>query len=735
MNTSEVLAVVAVTALLASTGALATQAQESPDAPKNLDFEDPPRSVVLRPAGWGGGGEGYELAVDVQVRHQGRQSGRIRWTGWDQPSLRGFGVLDQSVPAEAFRGRRVRYSGYVRTQDVREGWVGLWMGVNGHEGMLFFDNMQTSNRAIVGTTDWKEYEIILDVPTEAMAIGFGVILSGKGTAWVDDLALAPVGDADPGVAPGLFHVRGEYEVTWVSGLTPEPGNLAFEETTLAGGFPQGWGGGGEGYEIVVDANDPHNGQQCGRIRFIGPGQPKQGSFGTLTQRAAPDAFMGKRLRYSGYLRAQDVSEGWGGLWMRVDGEEQGRALGFDNMRGRGVHGTTPWQRYEITLDVPKEATAIYFGAIINGRGTLWVDDLRLEAAGTLADTTQSYCSERKSSSVPASRTLLFPMPLNYREQVPLTYELRADPAEALTSARVYEDRPGNFVVEAVLRPLAAGKTVNLRWDSMVLCAPRSFDDVPAVAPLPEQWPEEARPWLRATRCAQVDDPRIREVAEDIRGDDRDAVTIIRSTLKRLRAIYAAQQGRCTELDAVQALDRDGSCTSCANLTAALLRANGIPTRILAGYAAAIGRQQTHYTVEAYVPGFGWYPIESTKLQSPWPPCRQLHVAIVPPEYEDRSERRISAFGCVPFLSLTEFPDADDAHMASCSHIAEPWRNYHPDLPTVEWESVLQRARQRWHNWVSSNPGMDRDFCLATRLLPNALEGAADLALLSQILAE
>ena len=487
---------VTVAALLTGVGAPAIQALESLGAPKNLDFEGPP-GATRQPAGWGGKGEGYELAVDPQVRHQGKQSGRIRWAGVDQPFASGFGSLTQGVPAKAYRGKRVRYSGYVRTQGVSEGWSGLWMRVDGPEDEpLAFDNMQTSNRAIVGTTDWKEYEIILDVPKEATAIVFGILLAGKGTAWVDDLTLAPVGEAGPAVAPGLFHMRGEYAVIGGAGSTPEPGNLAFEETTPAGGFPQGWGGGGEGYELIVDAKDPHGGQQCGRIRFSGPDRPKQGSFGTLTQGIAPGAFMGKRVRLSGYLRTQDAdaAPGWAGLWMRIDGRERGHALGFDNMSERGVHGTTPWQRYEITLDVPNEAMAIYFGALIAGRGTLWVDDLQLEDVGILAATTQSHSSEQEVPSVSALPKLLFPLPLNYREQVPLTYELRADPAEALTSVRVYEDRPGNFVVEAVLRPLAPGEKVDLRWNSIVLCAPRSFDDVPAVVPLPERWPEEARPW-------------------------------------------------------------------------------------------------------------------------------------------------------------------------------------------------------------------------------------------------
>jgi hypothetical protein len=70
------------------------------------------------------------------------------------------------------------------------------------------------------------------------------------------------------------------------------------------------------------------------------------------------------------------------LWLRVDPN-----LGFDNMRDRGVQGTTAWGRYEVILDVPLNATEIAFGALLSGNGTLWVDDLNLEAVGKEVHTT------------------------------------------------------------------------------------------------------------------------------------------------------------------------------------------------------------------------------------------------------------------------------------------------------------------------------------------------------------
>jgi len=44
---------------------------------------------------------------------------------------------------------------------------------------------------------------------------------------------------------------------------------------------------------------------------------------------------------------------------------------------------------------------------------------------------------------------LLPIPLAYREQVPITFEMSSDPPGKLVSGRVYADRPGNYVAEVV----------------------------------------------------------------------------------------------------------------------------------------------------------------------------------------------------------------------------------------------------------------------------------------------
>ena len=102
-----------------------------------------------------------------------------------------FGSLGQVIAADDYRSKRVRLSGWLKTENADS--VGLWMCVDGIRRMLGFDNMM--NRAVKGTTDWKQFEVVLDIPAEAVNIVFGTLIAGKGQVWVDDLKLEIVGSS------------------------------------------------------------------------------------------------------------------------------------------------------------------------------------------------------------------------------------------------------------------------------------------------------------------------------------------------------------------------------------------------------------------------------------------------------------------------------------------------------------------------------------------------------------
>ena len=134
----------------------------------------------------------YEQGIDTDIVFNNKKSAYLRSKGQE---AEGFGTLMQTFKADAYLNKRLRFSAYVRSEEV-EGWAGLWMRIDGPEGrMLGFDNMQT--RPIKETTDWQQYEIVLDIPQESVNVAFGILLSGSGQVWLSNLQFIEVSSDVP----------------------------------------------------------------------------------------------------------------------------------------------------------------------------------------------------------------------------------------------------------------------------------------------------------------------------------------------------------------------------------------------------------------------------------------------------------------------------------------------------------------------------------------------------------
>jgi hypothetical protein len=174
-------------------------------------------SLQQFPSGWfasGSAPKDYEVRIDRSEHYSGKASGFITCKT-DQPT--GFGTLMQVFKADSYHGKRLRMTGYVKADDVAT-WAGIWMRVDGPGGAnLAFDNMQ--DRPIRGTIGWEEYEVVLDIPDNAVNISFGVLLAGKGRVWADDFAFQEVG---PDVAVTDLRKK-------IKDMPSEPMNLGFED--------------------------------------------------------------------------------------------------------------------------------------------------------------------------------------------------------------------------------------------------------------------------------------------------------------------------------------------------------------------------------------------------------------------------------------------------------------------------------------------------------------------------
>jgi hypothetical protein len=129
----------------------------------------------------------YEAGVDADQLYQGHTSAFLKSKTL---SVDGFGTLMQRVRAEHYIGKRVRLSGLVKSREVMS-WAGLWMRVDKGEDIIALDNMQ--DRPIKGTTDWRSYDVVLDVPADSTGISFGILLDGAGKVWLSGTKFDVVG--------------------------------------------------------------------------------------------------------------------------------------------------------------------------------------------------------------------------------------------------------------------------------------------------------------------------------------------------------------------------------------------------------------------------------------------------------------------------------------------------------------------------------------------------------------
>lgn len=147
---------------------------------ESLNFEAQQTGDVS-PTGWSGGPK-TTLFADNKIVHGGRWSARIERPAGSQGE---FSSMHKEIAMD-FAGQTIELRGFLRTEEVN-GSAGLWMREDNDDRVLAFDNMQSQE--LKGTTEWKEYSIKLPLAAEGRQLFFGVLLSGTGKVWADDLQL------------------------------------------------------------------------------------------------------------------------------------------------------------------------------------------------------------------------------------------------------------------------------------------------------------------------------------------------------------------------------------------------------------------------------------------------------------------------------------------------------------------------------------------------------------------
>ena len=148
----------------------------------NLSFEETSGNSNV-PVRWFLGEIGYKIER-IKEKENNKYSMKIIS---NNPKDGEFGMVLNYLPINIVKGKKVLYCGRVKTEDVIDGYAGLWCGVNQSYGPLSFEDWHKTG--IDKTTNWQNVSTEIFVDENANEFNFGLILNGKGTAWFDDLEI------------------------------------------------------------------------------------------------------------------------------------------------------------------------------------------------------------------------------------------------------------------------------------------------------------------------------------------------------------------------------------------------------------------------------------------------------------------------------------------------------------------------------------------------------------------
>lgn len=180
------------------------------------------------------------------------------------------------------------------------------------------------------------------------------------------------GTSPPALRPVVYEA--------IAGLVANPG---FEGGPGDGGVPAGWMVRNAGYQATVDTEVRHGGAASGRIRPTAELEVSRLPPG-LVSCFGTDQVVGGTVRLRGFVRSEEASGSLTGLVIEVSGRRPDGTDGLLNaatMRSLPIRGTTDWREYTLQLPVALGAERVCVGALLTGRGTLWLDDVVVEVTG------------------------------------------------------------------------------------------------------------------------------------------------------------------------------------------------------------------------------------------------------------------------------------------------------------------------------------------------------------------
>lgn len=152
----------------------------------NLDFEY--ATADKQPVQWDMPDtpyHGYVTSQDFEQKHHGTASLRMKQI---DPKKSGWAIFSQTLPATLVAGRDVSLSGWIRTQDVKEGFADLFL-IECERVDYNKYPLDTLKRGVRNSSEWTRISLSRRIDEHTSGVEIGGILKGSGAAWFDNLEL------------------------------------------------------------------------------------------------------------------------------------------------------------------------------------------------------------------------------------------------------------------------------------------------------------------------------------------------------------------------------------------------------------------------------------------------------------------------------------------------------------------------------------------------------------------
>lgn len=159
----------------------------------------------------------------------------------------------------------------------------------------------------------------------------------------------------------------------------QPFNLSFENSAV-GAMPLGWSLPNEalekGYYAEASNELPYKGKYCMKLESANDSLAYKGLSGSAVQIFDATPYLGKKIRFSSYVRADVKEESYGGFYIAEQTVRNKFPFTHSNQDDPIVLDN--WKQYTVEYTVTPDAHAIYIGLYLKGKGKVWIDDIKIE---------------------------------------------------------------------------------------------------------------------------------------------------------------------------------------------------------------------------------------------------------------------------------------------------------------------------------------------------------------------